>query len=451
MRDKRWYRDKNVLVMGLARSGSAAARLLHKLGAHVTVTETKNPDALPEAPALRSLGIELLPQNDESLGRAYDLVIKNPGINGNKPFIRAFHDRGIPVITEIELAFETAAPQRYIGITGTNGKTTTCTLCYEILRRAYPDKTHLCGNIGVALCETVLQNGLLETAGHYIVLEISNFQLLDIDRFRPEIGVILNLAPDHLDFMGSEDRYYRAKCLIYENMTETDVFLQNADDPILAEYLRLLPCKAKRITFSLKDPAADLYADADTLYVYGKPILPIPRLKIVGRHNVQNTLAAVGAAIAAGADAHLAAEAAAAFPGVEHRIEFVREKDGVKYYNDSKGTNVDATVTAVKAFDAPVILLVGGFEKELSFEPLKALLPKIKAVIGYGACGPRLIRELTDVGGILKEDLPQALAAAQALSSPGDVVLLSPTTSSFDQYSCFEERGEHFKKLVNAL
>ncbi len=445
------FRGKNALVMGLARSGFAAARLLHTLGAKVTVTETKPVSELPEAASLAELGIPVCPQDEETLSRDWDLVIKNPGINGNLPVIKALRARCIPVITEIELAFLAAAPQRYIGITGTNGKTTTCSMCYEILERVFPGKTHLCGNIGVALCETVLQNGLLHEAGHVIVLEISNFQLLDIERFHPGIGVILNLAPDHLDFMGSEDAYYRSKCRVYENMTEDEIFLQNADDPVLAEYMRKLPCRAKRVTFSLKDPAADLYADEQTLYAFGKPVLPLSALKIVGRHNVQNTLAAVGAALAAGASPAEAAAGAAAFAGVEHRIEYVRTAEGVRYYNDSKGTNVDATVTAVNAFDAPVILLAGGYEKGLSFEPLKPLLPKMKAVIGYGACGARLIDELTGGAGTLCRDLPEALAAARALATEGDVVLLSPTTSSFDQYSCFEERGEHFKQLVNAL
>ena len=445
------YKDKEILILGLARSGLGAAKLLRALGAKVTVSEAKPKEELKELPVLEALGVEVCAQTPALFERDWFLAVKNPGVNGNLWFVKRLKERGVPVITEIELAFRTVAPQHFIGITGTNGKTTTCSLLYEILKRQHPEKTLLCGNIGVALSETVMAHDLLHNGGYYIVLEISNFQLLDIVSFRPEIASIINLAPDHLDFMGSEDAYYRSKCRIYENMTPDGTFLLNADDPILADYLQTLPVPAKTVSFSIKTANADLYADETRIYAFGKPLLALSDLRIVGRHNVQNVLVAAGAALAAGISPENISAAAAAFPGVEHRIEFVREISGVKYYNDSKGTNVDATVTAVNAFDAPVILLAGGFEKGLSFDPIKPLLPKIKRVIGYGACGPRLIRELTDDTGLLVPDLPAALAAANTIASPGDVILLSPTTSSFDQYACFEARGDHFKALVNAL
>ena len=444
------YNGKRILILGLARSGMAAARLLRRLGAEVTVSEAKPADQIPQREELKALGVELTAQTPDVFEQDYDLAVKNPGINGNLWFVRRLRERNIPVITEIELAFSVAAPQHYIAVTGTNGKTTTATLLYEIIKAAHPDTTHVTGNIGTALCETVLENDLLHNEGHYIVLEISNFQLLDIVHFRPEIAVILNLAPDHLDFMGSEDNYYRSKCRVYENMTKEDTFLLNVDDPLLKECTEKLPVPAKIRTFSTKT-TADIWADERFVYADGRLLFPLSLLKIVGRHNVQNVLAGVGAALALGIHEDLITRVVSAFKGVEHRIEFVREKDGVRYYNDSKGTNVDATVTALKAFSAPVILLAGGYEKGLSFEPLKAYLPGVRQVVGYGACGERLIRELTDNTGILCKDLPEALEKAAALAVPGDVVLLSPTTSSYDQYSCFEERGEHFKTLVNAL
>ncbi|MBR5410193.1 MAG: UDP-N-acetylmuramoyl-L-alanine--D-glutamate ligase [Clostridia bacterium] len=444
------FQGKKVLIMGLARSGLAAARLLTKLGAEVTVSESRPIGQIKEKDELTASNVRLCPQTPEVFEEPFDLAVKNPGINGSLWFVKRLRERGIPVITEIELAFSVTAPQHYVAVTGTNGKTTTATLLYEILKAAYPDKTHVTGNIGTALCETVLENDLLNEGGHYIVLEISNFQLVDIVKFRPEIAVILNLAPDHLDFMGSEDAYYRSKCRVYENMTEDDTFLLNADDALLAEYTEKLPVRAKTVTFSTVKPA-DIRADDRFVYANGKPLFELSALKIVGRHNVQNVLAAVGAALALGVDETVLARAVADFKGVEHRIEFVREKDGVKYYNDSKGTNVDATVTALRAFSSPVILLAGGHEKGLSFEPLKPLLSGVKEVIGYGECGKRLIDELTDGKGTLCKDLPEALERANAVAEPGDVVLLSPTTSSYDQYTCFEERGEHFKTLVNAL
>ncbi len=444
------FKNKKVLVMGLARSGIAAIKLLLKLGAVITVTDSKPREEIKEADWLRENGVTLCAQDKEVFEEDYYIAVKNPGINGKLWFVQRLRERGIPVITEIELAFRVCAPQHFVAITGTNGKTTTTTLLYEVLKKAYGEKAHLSGNIGIALCETVLENDLLNDPGHYIVLEISNFQLLDIEKFRPEVAVIINLAADHLDFMGTEDAYYRSKCRVYENMSGADVFLKNIDDALVDEYTKMLPVNCTQVTYSI-NKEAELYADTENVYAFGEKLFPLSDIKVVGRHNVQNVLVACAAARALGVSDTDIHDAISEFRGVEHRIEFVRELNGVRYYNDSKGTNVDATVIALKAFNCPTILLAGGHEKGLSFEPLKAYLTNVKKVIGYGECGPRLIKELTDNEGLLVDDLEQALSAAVKTSAPGDVILLSPTTSSFDQYSCFEERGEHFKKLVNGL
>ena len=445
------YNGKHILILGLARSGLAAIKLLLKLGAKITVTESNPRDQIKELDWLLENGVEVCGQEPEVFERDFDEAIKNPGINGKQWFVQRLRERGIPVTTEIELAFRVCAPQHFIAITGTNGKTTTTTLLYEVLNKAFPGRAHLSGNIGIALCETVLEQDLMNAPGHYIVLEISNFQLLDIVTFRPEIAVIINLAADHLDFMGTEDAYYRSKARVYENMKENDVFLKNIDDPLVRQYTELLPVRCKEVTYSLVDPKADFYADDESIYHNGEKLFPLSVMKIVGRHNVQNVLVAVAAATALGESVEDIQEAIAAFKGVEHRLEFVRELNGVKYYNDSKGTNVDATVTALKSFTAPVILLAGGHEKGLDLSPIKPLLPGVKAVIGYGECGPRVVKDLTEGEGILTDDLPHALEEAVKIAAPVDVVLLSPTTSSYDQYTCFEERGEHFKSLVNDL
>ena len=444
------YKNKKVLVMGLARSGIAAAELLVKLGASVTVSESKPLSEIKEKEYLEGLGIRLINQTDDAMNEDYFRVIKNPGINGKLPVVRAFTERGIPVTTEIELAFDVAPDQHYIAVTGTNGKTTTATLLYEVLSRAFPGKTCLSGNIGTALCRTVIENGLIENTGNYIVLEISNFQLLDIISFRPEISVIINLAPDHLDFMGSEDAYYRSKARVYENQKGSDVFLKNLDDATVDDYNRLLPPACRTATYSLEDKTADYYADGEYVYRRGEKFFPESDIKVVGRHNVQNVLVAVAAADCLGAEPGAVRDAVAAFKGVEHRIEFVREKDGVKYYNDSKGTNVDATVIALKSFKEHVFLLAGGHEKGLPLEPLRPYLENV-TLIAYGACGSRLYSELGGKDAVLLENLPQAVEYAHGKAVSGDIVLLSPTTSSFDQYKCFEDRGDHFKALVNAL
>lgn len=442
---------KKVLVVGLARSGMAAIRVLKKLGAEVTLSESKKKEDIKEIGFLNENNVEIVGQDMSVFERDFDFVVKNPGVPYRSPIMQKLQERNIPVITEIELAYQVAKPQHYIAITGTNGKTTTSTLTYEILRRAFPGKAHLCGNIGIPLCEIVMENGLMEEGGHYIALEISNFQLVNIDKFRPEVATIINLTPDHIDFMGSLDNYYKSKTEVYRNMADSDVFLLNADDPVVKEYTDRYPVKCAKESFSTDSQSADCIAKDGYLEIKGEKIIPLNAIKIVGKHNLQNVMIAVSAAKAIGISNDVILEAVSSFKGVEHRIEFVREIDGVKYYNDSKGTNTDATITALKAFDRGVILLVGGFEKGLPMDEMKKHLGFIKNIIGFGACGARLVHDLVGEDGIVVTTLDEAVAEANKIAESGDTVLLSPTTSSFDQYTCFEERGDHFKKIINAL
>ncbi len=442
---------KKVLVVGLARSGMAAIRVLKKLGAEVTLSESKKKEDIKEIGFLNENNVEIVGQDMSVFERDFDFVVKNPGVPYRSPMMQKLQERNIPVITEIELAYQVAKPQHYIAITGTNGKTTTSTLTYEILRRAFPGKAHLCGNIGIPLCEIVMENGLMEEGGHYIALEISNFQLVNIDKFRPEVATIINLTPDHIDFMGSLDNYYKSKTEVYRNMADSDVFLLNADDPVVKEYTDRYPVKCAKESFSTDSQSADCIAKDGYLEIKGEKIIPLNAIKIVGKHNLQNVMIAVSAAKAIGISNDIILDAVSSFKGVEHRIEFVREIDGVKYYNDSKGTNTDATITALKAFDRGVILLVGGFEKGLPMDEMKKHLGCVKKIIGFGACGARLVHDLVGEDGIVVTTLDEAVAEANKIAESGDTVLLSPTTSSFDQYTCFEERGDHFKKIINAL
>ncbi len=442
---------KKVLVVGLARSGMAAIRVLKKLGAEVTLSESKKKEDIKEIGFLNENNVEIVGQDMPVFERDFDFVVKNPGVPYRSPMMQKLQERNIPVITEIELAYQVAKPQHYIAITGTNGKTTTSTLTYEILRRAFPGKAHLCGNIGIPLCEIVMGNGLMEEGGHYIALEISNFQLVNIDKFRPEVATIINLTPDHIDFMGSLDNYYKSKTEVYRNMAGNDVFLLNADDPVVKEYTDRYPVKCAKESFSTDSQSADCIAKDGYLEIKGEKIIPLNAIKIVGKHNLQNVMIAVSAAKAIGISNDIILDAVSSFKGVEHRIEFVREIDGVKYYNDSKGTNTDATITALKAFDRGVILLVGGFEKGLPMDEMKKHLGCVKKIIGFGACGARLVHDLVGEDGIVVTTLDEAVAEANKIAESGDTVLLSPTTSSFDQYTCFEERGDHFKKIINAL
>ena len=444
-------KGKKVLVVGLARSGMAAIKVLKKLGAEVTLSESKKKEDIKEAETLENMGVKIVDQSPEVFEGDYSLCVKNPGVPYRSANMLRLKERNIPVITEIELGYQVAKPQHYVAITGTNGKTTTTTIVYELLNKAHPGKAHLCGNIGIPYCEIVMEYNLMDEEGHYIALEISNYQLVNIDKFKPEVATIINLTPDHIDFMGGLDNYYKSKTEIYRNMAGNDMFILNADDPVLKEWVKKYPVKCDVKTISLDRTNTDSCIKDGYMYILGKKVLPLDCVKLVGKHNLQNIIIAATAAKRIGVSDEDICSVISNFTGVEHRIEFVREIAGVKYYNDSKGTNTDATITALKAFDKGVILLVGGFEKGLSMDEMKKYLAPVKKIIGYGACGPRLVKDLVGDEGIVVENLEQAVNEAKKIAAPGDTVLLSPTTSSFDQYTCFEERGEHFKKLVNSL
>ena len=443
------YKDKKVLVIGLARSGMAAIKILHKLGARISLSERKEPNQ-EEKEYLESIGVEILDQDMSVFERDFDLVIKNPGVPPVSPIVKKLEERKIPIITEIELAYQVSRPQHYIAITGTNGKTTTTTLMYELLKTAFKEKAHVGGNIGTPLCELVLEHDLMEEEGHYVSLEISNHQLVDIDVFRPEIAVIINLTPDHLETMGSLDAYYKSKTEVYRNMKDDDVFLYNADDAILKEYTEKYPVHCQIRSFSLESQNTFSFLKDGYIFVDHEAVLPLSSISLVGKHNIQNVMIAVTAAKLLGISNEDIIKTIEAFKGVEHRIEFVRERNGVRYYNDSKGTNTDATITALNSFEKGVILLVGGYEKGLDMTEMRKHLGCVKKIIGFGQSGRRIAFDLCE-DPIIVTTLDEAVHEAEKLAVAGDTVLLSPTTSSFDQYSGYEERGRHFKEIVNAL
>lgn len=443
------YKDKKVLVIGLARSGMAAIKVLDKLGAKISLSEFKVP-TLQEKKILDDLNVEILNQDMSVFEKDFDLVVKNPGVSPTGPIVKRLNERHIPIITEIELAYQVSKPQHYIAITGTNGKTTTTTLVYEILKQAFKDKALVGGNIGTPLCELVLEHNLMENEGYYISLEISNHQLVDIDRFRPEISTIINLTPDHLETMGSLENYYKSKTEVYRNMKDDDIFIFNADDNNIEEYSKKYPINCKIQNFSLESKNTYAHLDDGYIVINNEKVLPLESIKLVGKHNIQNVIISVMACKALNISNEDINIAVSNFNGVEHRIEFVREINGVKYYNDSKGTNTDATITAIKAFDDNIILLVGGYEKGLSMDEMKKYMNPVKQVIGYGVAGKRIASDLVD-NPIIVTTLDEAVNKAFELAKSGDTVLLSPTTSSYDQYKNYEERGKHFKSLVSKL
>ncbi|WP_288146850.1 UDP-N-acetylmuramoyl-L-alanine--D-glutamate ligase [Thomasclavelia cocleata] len=442
---------KKVLVIGLAKSGRAAINLLYKLNATITVNEYKDTKDIPDYQEFIDKGIEMITGShpEELFERDFDFVIKNPGINYHKPFILRLKERNIPVYTEIELAYQVAKKQNYIGVTGTNGKTTTVTLIDKILKGHYSN-VHLAGNVGTPLCEIVLKYNLLEEENHYIVLEMSNFQLLDIDTFKPFVSTIINLTPDHLDYMASLDEYYASKTNIYKNTNVNDYFIVNKDDVVLAEYLKKYPIPCKQITMSLTEQA-DCIIKNQAIYYRDEFIIDLNDIKVVGNHNLQNIMIAICIAKQCGIKNDILNQEIASFIGVEHRIEFVKEIKGVKIYNDSKATNTDASIIALKAFDQPVILLMGGFDKGLDLQEMATYKDKIKRLVTFGAAGKRFKEDMKVENSICVNNLKEATLEAIKNAQSGDIVLLSPSTSSFDEFTGYEERGLVFKDIVKGI
>ncbi len=431
-----------VLVIGAARSGLAIARLLHKEGYQVILNDVKPLDSELKQ-SLIAMGIEVVDGSHPQglIEQEYHWVIKNPGISHRLPFIEALSQKNF-IYNEIEIALRFAKKYQVGAITGTNGKTTVTTLLGEILKQGQkPAFTG--GNIGLPISEIVEKNGDIEAL---VACEIAAFQLIGTQTFAPKCSVITNLSPDHLDVFADLEEYYQAKTRIFKNMGSDDVFLLNLDDEEIVRRCRNLSCKV--LTFSF-DKACDCTVRDQVVYLYDEPLFELSDLQILGRHNVINAMVAGAMAFVMGIDRAAIQTVIRGFKGVEHRIEFVRELHGVKYYNDSKGTNTDATIIALKSFDQPVILLAGGYDKHTGFEDLRPYGSQIKQMIVYGATKHQL-RAIFDEA-IVVENLSEAVTLAAQLSSFGDVVLFSPACASYDQFDNYEQRGKIFKNLVNNL
>lgn len=441
--------NRKVLVLGLGKSGIAALKLLKQYEVDVAVYDDskQNSEEIEKIFNVRviknSTGLE-----SNLFNERWDFIVKSPGIPDDIWYIEEFKKKEMPIISEIELGYICAPNHKYLAVTGTNGKTTTTTLIYTIFKKYYKDITFVAGNIGIPLCEVIVENELYFKNNCYVVLELSNFQLQYIHKFKPYISTILNLSPDHMDTIKTIDDYYMSKMNIIKNIDINDYFVLNCDDETIMSYTKDLMHNCNVKTFSLNNNDCNCYSTNNCIKENNEKIIDLNDLKICGPHNIKNAMVAICFAKICGIPNSIIKNTLINFNGVEHRMEFVIEKNGVYYYNDSKATNVEATEYAVKSFDAPIILLLGGYEKNLDISPLKKHLNKIKAAIGFGMCGQRLVNELLPEKGIITETLFEAVSAAKTLAKPGDIILLSPTTSSFDQFSCFEERGNTFKEIA---
>jgi UDP-N-acetylmuramoylalanine--D-glutamate ligase len=441
---------KRVLVVGLARTGIATALFCAKRGAHVTATDARPEAEIREAAKVRAAGValELSGHRDETFLRQ-DLIIPSPGVAANLPALAAAQARGVAVWSEVELAGRFLSG-KLVGITGSNGKTTTTALTAHILEQAkFP--TILAGNIGTPLISRVEET----MDSSVTVVELSSFQLELIQKFRPDVSVFLNLTPDHLDRHGSFDTYGRMKARIFENQTERDAAVLNADDSRTPGYVPTLPqifwfSRTQRVASGAYMRGEDVVFRRD-----GADVVMLRRsdIGLRGAHNVENVLAAVAAAHLAGAPREAIASGVRSFPGVEHRLEFVGEICGVSYYNDSKATNVDATLKAIEAFSGRLLVILGGKDKDSDYGPLREpLKKKAVAIFLIGAAAEKIARHLGDGVAVEQvETLERAVNLAADRARPGDTVLLAPACASFDQFDNYEHRGQAFKQLVRQI
>ncbi len=442
---------KRVLVLGLARTGIASAQFCAARGARVTAMDDRPAEELGDAIAqLRASRCALVfGAQLPAVFTAQDLVIPSPGVPASHAGLLAARAAGVPVWSEIELAWRFLRG-RLIGITGSNGKTTTTSLVGHILAGARNDVV-VAGNIGMPLIANVERS----RESTLTVAELSSFQLEWIDSFRPDISVFLNLTPDHLDRHASFEEYGRAKARIFQNQTERDCAVINADDPAATRYA---PARPQIFWFSRgKRVASGAYLRGDQIIFRrdGEDVVLLARsdVPLRGDHNLENVLAAASAAYLAGATPDEIAAGVRGFPGVEHRLEFVTELCGVRFYNDSKATNVDATIKALQAFSGGLFVILGGKDKGSDYAPLVPLLrERARLVLLIGTAAEKIAAQLEPAVPLERAGtLERAVALAYERARRGDTVLLAPACASFDQFENYEQRGRVFKGLVNAL
>ena len=450
------FEGKKVLVCGMARSGVSAAQCLYELGARVTISDSKAEEKLAEAlqplegmDIRRCLGDQAQPADLES----YDLAVTSPGIPMQAPILRAVQAAGVPLIGELELGAQVSRAPLY-AVTGTNGKTTTTTLIGEIFRNL-GKTTYVVGNIGYPFTACALRCGEEDVA----VAEVSSFQLETITTFHPHIAVMCNITEDHLNRHGTMEEYIRVKERIFENMGQGDYAVLNLDDPIVRGMAERIPC-APAFFSRRQEVETGAYLEGEevvfSLNGHKKRVLRADEIRIPGEHNLENALAATALTMLAGVPAPVVRHTLKTFPGVEHRIETVRTVEGVTYINDSKGTNVDASIRAVRAMKAPTVLLAGGYDKHTDFLPLarEILASKIHTVVVLGDTAEQIERALRAVGfeSILHaKTFEEAVLLAWSCAREGENVLLSPACASFDMFQDYEERGRVFKEIVSRL
>lgn len=430
---------ENIAILGFGISGYSAYQALkdkyniYVQDDNIEEIKSKNPD----------LKIKTIKSIDQLKDIDPIFVVKSPGIKPENKYVKACKENSYDLMSDLELAYRLFPNRTIIAITGTNGKTTTTSLVGEIIKNA--GKTvHVIGNIGSGILEAFAKGSEEDV----YLIEVSSFQLEDTSTFRPNIGVFLNFSPDHLDWHGSIENYFAAKCKIFGNMIDSDIFIVNKDTNLPEKI------NSKEYVLFSKSNFADYYIKNDEICGPNGKILSKESIKLPGAHNLENILAAVSITSEFGIDKDIIENTIKNFLGVEHRIEFVRELNKVKYYNDSKGTNVDSTIKALEAFESPLVVIAGGYDKKVNFTELMDVgKSRVKSFVLLGQTKD-LLKEQAENAGIkcyLVETMKEAVSKSYELAEDSDIVLLSPACASWGMYDNFEERGKDFKNLVNEL
>ena len=441
------FQNKKIFVFGLARSGYEVSKLLSKYNNDITVCDKSDEDK-EKIEELSKLNVNFIKTDtpEYNLDETYDYVIKNPGIINTLPCIEKANELNIPVINEVEVAYSFIKDRvTIIGITGSNGKTTTTTMIYEVMKKAGLPVI-LAGNIGYPLCQIV--NKVKDN--DIVVMEISDHQLLNVDKFKSNISILTNLSPVHLDFHDTYENYKNVKKKIFNHQTNNDTAIINIGNKDVVNLTKDI--SSKKITFS-STTNADITLNNKYISYYGKDILNIDNIRIKGLHNYENIMCMLAVCEIYNIDINIIKDYLKGFKGVEHRIEFVKEVNGRLFYNDSKATNTDSTIVALKSFNNDIILLLGGLDRGHSFEPLNNYISNVKHIYCYGETKDRIYnwakKEHIDCEKF--NNLKEATLKAYEVSNKNDVILLSPSCASWDQYKCMEERGNEFKNIVNDL
>ena len=453
MLNKNVFEHKRVLVIGLAKSGVAVAKLLLHQGAMVTVNDRIPLEENPDAKSLIEEGIRVLAGSHpvDLLEEHFDFVVKNPGIPYHNCMVEAAMKKGIPVYTEVEIAYQ-LLEGLMIGITGSNGKTTTTTLASLMLKESFPEReVYAAGNIGIPLSQLAEKS----TKEDIYVSELSSFQLMGIDQFKPKFACIVNIFSAHLDYHGTREEYIEAKLQLTKNQTKDDYLVYNADYP---ELITLIEghTKATLVPFSRRTVLEfGACVEGDYICFNGEKVIPVSTIQVPGTQNVENVLAAVAISKLAGASNEGIQKAVQNFHGVKHRTQFVKEVNKRRFYNDSKATNIIATQTALRSFtNQSVVLISGGLDRGNGFDELVPDLKAVSGIVLYGETKEKL-QEAAKVAGIpvieVVNTLEEATKKAYAISKEGDIILLSSACASWDQFKSFEIRGDEFIQVVENL